>query len=263
MKHILTIACILTFFNADSFCPSSNHTSYQLKTIVIDAGHGGKDPGTLGRISKEKDINLAVALELGRILKSNFPAVKVVYTRSTDKFVELYKRAEIAHKNQADLFISLHCNAMPRNAPNRHLKQGTITYVMGLHKSKENLEVAKRENEVIYHEENYESNYEGFDPDSPQSYILLSLSQQVHLQNSLNLANKIQSQFQHRVKRKNLGVRQAGFVVLAKTATPSVLIELGFLSSPTEEKFLNDSLNQVYMASAIFRAIRDYKEEVE
>ncbi|GAB4397927.1 MAG: hypothetical protein OHK0053_15430 [Microscillaceae bacterium] len=231
--------------------------------VVIDPGHGGKDPGTLGSASHEKDITLAVSLELGRILKANLPGVKVVYTRTTDKFVELYRRAELANEQRADLFISIHCNSMPHGTASRAAIQGTEIYVMGLHKSEDNLEVAQRENAAILKEANYQANYEGFDPNSPQSYILLSLRQQAYLENSLNLARKINQEFVERVKRPSRGVKQAGFVVLSRTTMPSVLIELGFLSSPAEEKYLKEAAHQVYLASAIFRAIRAYKAEIE
>ena len=261
-KTIVFITLILTFMVVSSFNPEKV-CKYKMKTIVIDPGHGGNDPGTLGKSSKEKDIALAVSLELGRIIQKNLPGIKVVYTRSSDKFVELYKRAEIANKNQADLMISIHCNAVPKKGNNWQSVHGTEIYIMGNHKSEENLEVARRENAVIFDEANYKTNYDGFDPNSPESNILLSLSQEVHVKNSLNLASKMDNQFETRVKRKSRGVKQAGFVVLAKTALPSVLVELGFLSNLEEEKFLKDAMGQVYMASAIFRAIREYKEELE
>ena len=234
-----------------------------LKTIVIDAGHGGKDPGTIGRSSYEKNVALSISLELGRTIKQNMPNVKIVYTRLNDKFVELYRRAEIANEHKADLFISVHCNATPKRMANRHLVHGTEVYVMGLHKSEENLEVAKRENASIYKEANYQKNYGGFDPDSPQSYILLSLSQQTHLKNSLNLARKIDYRFKTHAKRKSRGVKQAGFVVLANTTMPSLLVECGFLSNPTEEIYLNSKAGQSKIAQSIYQAVRDYKKELD
>jgi N-acetylmuramoyl-L-alanine amidase len=230
--------------------------------IVIDAGHGGRDPGTLGTGVHEKDVTLQVSLELGRIIKSNIPDTKIIYTRLADKFVALYRRAEIANENRADLFISIHCNSVGGSTATRNSVKGTEIYVMGLHKNEENLEVAKRENAAILKEANYEAYYEGFDPNSPQSYILLSLRQQTHLTNSLNLAHKIDYQLRNRANRTSRGVKQAGFVVLAKTTMPSVLIELGFLSNPEEEKYLQNAQNQVYLASAIYRAVKAYKEEV-
>ena len=232
-------------------------TSYKLKTIVIDAGHGGKDPGCSGKFSKEKHVALEVALELGRIIEENLPGVKVIYTRKTDKFIELHERANIANRNNADLFVSIHCNAGP------HYFRGSETYAMGLHKTQGNLDVAIRENESILQEENYLDNYEGFDPSSTEGYILFSLMQNAYLDNSLNIASKIEHQFKNRVNRHSRGVKQAGFLVLWKTSMPSILIELGFLTNDNEEVFLNNKKNQVYMASGIYRAIKAYKMELE
>jgi N-acetylmuramoyl-L-alanine amidase len=240
-----------------SFSPLDTPT-YKIKRIVIDAGHGGKDPGTHGDISKEKHIALDIAIELGEIINEYLPEVEVILTRQDDNFVELDNRARIANKNGADLFISIHCNAISNK--NIH---GTETWVMGLHKSETNLEVAKRENSSILLEDNYEERYEGFDPNSPESQILFSLYQSAYIENSLNLAGKIEKQFKHRVGRHSRGVKQAGFIVLYKTAMPSVLVEVGFLSNPKEERDLNDDLQQTYIASGIFRAFRDYKNELE
>jgi N-acetylmuramoyl-L-alanine amidase len=228
--------------------------------IVIDAGHGGKDSGTVGSISKEKDVALKIALELGRIIKDNLPDVEIIYTRNKDNFVELEDRAMLANKNDADLFISIHCNAVPANKSQIY---GTETYIMGVHKDNANFEIAKRENSVILLEENYEERYEGFDPNSPESNILFSLYQNAYLENSLNLADKIEYQFSKRVGRNSRGVRQAGFWVLWRTSMPSVLIETGYLSNPKEERYLNDKLGQVYLASGIYRAFRDFKQEIE
>jgi N-acetylmuramoyl-L-alanine amidase len=233
---------------------------FRVRKVVIDAGHGGKDPGTVGAISREKDIALKIALELGRIVKENLKDVSVIYTRTRDEFIELEQRAQTANKNGADLFMSIHCNAVPRNQDQIY---GTETYVMGLHTSDANFEVAKRENSVLLLEDNYEEVYEGFDPKSPESYILFSLYQNTYLDNSLRLAEKIEHQFATRVGRKSRGVKQAGFLVLYRTSMPSVLIEVGYLSNTTEEKYLNDPLGQTYLASAIFRAFRDYKNEIE
>jgi N-acetylmuramoyl-L-alanine amidase len=231
---------------------------YRLKTVVIDAGHGGHDAGCLGASAKEKDVALAIALKLGQYIEETFPDVKVIYTRKTDVFIELMERAAIANKAKADLFISIHCNASPNKAA-----YGTETYAMGLHVSEANLNVAKRENSVILLEENYETNYDGFDPKSTEAYIIFSLYQNVNIDKSLSLASKIQTQFEERVKRFNRGVKQAGFIVLYKTNMPSILIETGFLSNPQEEKFLASDEGQVNVASAIFRAFREYKSEME
>jgi N-acetylmuramoyl-L-alanine amidase len=233
---------------------------YRVDKVVIDAGHGGKDPGTHGIISREKDVALKIALELGRIIKENLKDVEVIYTRNNDTFVELDDRADIANKNDADVFISVHCNSVPAN---QNIIYGTETYVMGQHTSEGNFEISKRENSVILLEENYEERYEGFDPKSPESLILFTLYQNAYINNSLNLADKIEHQFANRVGRNSRGVRQAGFWVLWRTSMPSVLIEVGYLSNPKEEKYLNDELGQVYLASGIFRAFRDYKDELE
>lgn len=236
-----------------------------INTVVIDAGHGGKDSGTSGVSSKEKDIALKIALELGKTIQKYLKDVKVIYTRTSDKFIELEQRAQIANKNGADLFISIHCNSLPKNTSEAR-KQGifgTETYIMGMHTSDANFDVAKRENAVILLEDGDKEVYEDFDPNSPESYILFSLYQSAYLENSLRLANKIELQFKERVKRKSRGVRQAGFWVLYRTSMPSVLVETGYLSNNKEEKYLNDPYGQTLIASGLFRAFRDYKNEIE
>ncbi len=232
----------------------------KIKTVVIDAGHGGKDPGAVGKYSKEKDIALAVALKTGGYIKKNFPGVKVIYTRSTDKFIPLHKRGDIANSNNADLFISIHCNAN-----NSSSIFGTETYVLGIEekRTKRNMDVAMIENAAILLEDNADEKYDNFDPKSPESLISLTLFQDENLEQSLDLAGKIQKQFTERVGRKDRSVQQAGFLVLWKTAMPSVLVELGYLSNPTEEKFLRSEEGQVFMASAIYRAFKEYKKEFE
>ncbi|MGD1840823.1 MAG: N-acetylmuramoyl-L-alanine amidase [Thermonemataceae bacterium] len=236
---------------------------YKVKTIVIDAGHGGKDPGTLGSNTKEKDIALAVALELGKTINKYLPDVKVVYTRTTDEFVELYKRAELANRSKADIFISIHCNSVNASPAKKQTIYGTEVYVMGQHVSEENLSVARRENKAILLEEGYQQNYQGFDPNSTEGYIMLALMQSAYLENSLKLAEKIDQQFSTRAKRKSRGIKQAGFVVLKQSTSASVLVEIGFISNLAEEKYLNDGWGQTVIASALFRAIRDYKKEIE
>jgi len=231
---------------------------FKIRKIVVDAGHGGQDPGTSGNFSKEKDIALKIALKFGKYVETKLKDVEVIYTRSDDRFIELNKRATIANTNNADFFISIHCNSFPKS----HI-YGTETYVMGLHKSEENLLVAKRENASVLYEENYKQVYDGFDPNSPESHIIFSLYQSAYLENSLNLASKVESQFRRRVGRHSRGVKQAGFVVLWRTSMPSILVETGYLSNAREERDLNDNLKQDYIASGIFRAFRDYKEEVE
>ena len=228
-----------------------------MRTVVIDAGHGGKDVGCNGKHSQEADVALSLALQVGKLIQENLPDVKVIYTRKEDKFVELIDRAGIANKNDADLFISIHLNAGPPAA------YGTETYTMGIQKSEGNLLVAKRENSVVLQEENYKENYNGFDPNSPQSHILFTLHQSAYIDNSLRFASKVEEEFSGRVGRKSRGVKQAPFLVLWKSFMPSVLIECGFLTNPTEEKFLNDKTGQTYMASGIYRAFKEYKKELE
>jgi N-acetylmuramoyl-L-alanine amidase len=233
-------------------------SQYKVKTVVIDAGHGGKDPGASGKKSKEKDIALSIALKLGDYIVQNIPGVKVLYTRKTDEFIELFKRADLANKNKADVFISIHVNA------NKSSKMiGTSTYVMGLHKSEENLEVAKLENSVILKEDGYKTNYKGYDPNSPESHIIMTLLQNSHLDHSLKLASKVQEQFRDRAGRNDMGVRQAGLVVLWTATMPAILVETGFISNPTEEKYLMSDEGQSVIASAVYRAFKEYKNEIE
>ncbi len=232
----------------------------RIRTVIIDAGHGGKDSGSLGSKSQEKTIALKIAKQVGHYINTYMPDVKVVYTRDSDKFIPLFERAAIANKNNAQVFISIHCNSLP--AKKAHIN-GTETYVMGLHSTDENLAVAKRENEVILLEENYKKHYDGFDPNSPEAHIMLSMYQNAHLGQSILLAEKMEVQFKERAKRSSRGVKQAGFVVLKATSMPSVLVETGFLSNKTEEEYLVSEKGQVYLASAIYRAFKDYKDLVE
>ncbi len=229
--------------------------------VVIDAGHGGKDSGALGSSSKEKDIVLAIALKTGNYIKQNIKDVKVIYTRDKDVFVDLDKRADIANKNHADLFISIHANAVPKGV-SRNVA-GSETFVLGNDKDNKNLAVVMKENSVILLEENYSTKYEGYDPNSPESFIIFSLMQNIYLKQSLEFATIIQNQFRERVGRVDRGVKQGGFLVLLMTTMPSVLIETGFISNPSEEKFLKSSQGQDYIASAIFRAFRDYKADID
>lgn len=230
--------------------------SMQAFTLVIDAGHGGKDPGAAGRKSKEKNINLAVALELGRLVAKNCPDVKVVYTRKTDVFVELDERARIANKAKADLFISIHVNSTAaRVGP-----QGTETYTLGMHRAADNLEVAKRENSVITLESNYEQRYEGFDPKSSESYIIFELMQDQNMEKSVRLARLIQQQMRSSAKRVDKGVFQAGFLVLRATSMPSALVELGYINNPNEEQYLTSKNGQAALARSIYNAFVQYKK---
>jgi N-acetylmuramoyl-L-alanine amidase len=256
VKKNLSILFCIVLLTLSSFSPLGVQ-SYKVRTIVIDAGHGGKDPGCHGTTGVESKVTLAVALELGRIIKENMPSTLVYYTRMKDNFIELHDRASLANRNNADLFISIHCNSGPSSA------YGTETYVMGLHASEDNLDVAKRENEVVLKESNYQKNYDGFDPKSPQAHILFSLYQNAYIENSILMASKIEHQFSARVGRSSRGVKQAGFLVLWKTTMPSVLVELGYLTNAAEEKYLTNKTNQVYLASGIYRAIKEYKGDLE
>jgi N-acetylmuramoyl-L-alanine amidase len=231
---------------------------FKVDVVVIDAGHGGKDHGTSGRVIKEKDLALKIALKVGGYIEKNIPGVKVIYTRKDDRYLPLDERADIANKAKADLFICIHANA------NKNARAfGTETYVMGLHVDDNNLAVAKRENSVILLDENYQERYEGFDPNSPESYILFTLTQSAYQSSSLSFAQKVEDQFKKRVGRVSRGVKQAGFLVLWRTTMPSVLIETGFLSNSPEEKFLATEEGQELIASGIYRAFKEYKSEVE
>ena len=241
-----------------NFSASSVKTDFKVDVVVIDAGHGGRDPGTMGKNSKEKDIALSISLKLGAYIEKNIPGVKVIYTRKDDRYIALDQRANIANKNKADLFICIHANSMP-GAP----AYGTETYVMGLKMDKGNFDVAKRENSVILMDENYQERYEGFDPDSPESYILFSLTQSAYQESSLKFAQKVESQFKGKVGRHSRGVKQAGFVVLWRTTMPSVLIETGFLSNVKEENYLLSENGQDLIASGIYRAFKEYKNQIE
>ncbi|WP_372755345.1 N-acetylmuramoyl-L-alanine amidase [Labilibaculum sp.] len=234
----------------------SNHTN--INTVVIDAGHGGKDPGAISKIVQEKDVVLSIALKLGGYIEQYFPEVTVIYTRKTDVFIPLNRRSEIANQNKADLFISIHANA------NNNTKiVGTETYTLGLHKTEENLAVAMKENSVMLYEDDYSTKYEGFDPQNPASYIIFNLMQGVNREKSINLAELTEDQFKTRVGRHSRGVREAGFWVLKQVSMPSILVEVGFVSNPTEAYYLKKSENQDYIASGIFRAFRAYKTKVE
>ncbi|MGD1848610.1 MAG: N-acetylmuramoyl-L-alanine amidase [Salibacteraceae bacterium] len=241
--------------------PAQTQSNFGIRKVVIDAGHGGKDPGNLGTGRykfTEKNVALAVALKLGKYIEEKIPDVEVIYTRDDDTFIGLRERCEVANKAGADLFISIHCNAFSRKEAN-----GTETYVMGLHKSKANLEVAQRENASIYLEENYEENYSDFDPNSDEQIIARTMMQSAFRGQSFNFSRRVQEQFETRVKRYNRGVKEAGFVVISYTTMPSVLIELGFLTNKDEEDFLNSDAGQDYMASAIFRAFKEFKVELD
>lgn len=243
-----------------SFVPEKPKKSVVAR-VVIDAGHGGRDPGNLGtgryKVT-EKTIALNVSLKVGNYIKKAFPDVEVLYTRDDDTFVPLHERSKFANSKKADLFISIHCDAFTRESA-----KGASTFVMGAAKTEANLKMAQRENSVMLLEENQDENYDGFDPNSPEGLIELSLRQNAHIHQSLNFAQEVQNQFRERVGRVDRGVRQAPFWVISFTTMPSVLIELGFLTNKEEEDFLNSELGQDYVASAIYRAFKTYKTDME
>ncbi len=228
--------------------------------VVIDAGHGGKDTGATRGGYKEKDINLGVVLALGQLIERNHKDVKVVYTRKTDVFVDLDRRADIANKAKANLFISVHTNSTAAKSTS---VSGADTYILGLARSEENLQVAKRENSVILLEDNYKTKYEGFDPNSPESYIIFEFMTNTFMEQSLQFASFVQSDFRNVAKRVDRGVRQAGFLVLRKTSAPSVLIELGFINNQSEAQFLSTKSGQQSMARAIYSGFRKYKRDFD
>ncbi len=252
---VLLLLCAIIL---QPFVGMSQSSHSKINTVVIDAGHGGKDPGAISKIINEKDVVLSIALKLGTYIEKYFPNVNVIYTRKTDVFIPLNRRSEIANQNKADLFISIHANAN-----DNHSISGTETYTLGLHKTKENLAVAMKENSVMLYEDDYSTKYEGFDPKNPASYIIFNLLQGMNRENSINLAEFTEFQFKTRVGRHSRGVREAGFWVLKQVSMPSILVEVGFVSNPTEANYLKHSENQDYLASAIFRAFRDYKTKVE
>ena len=228
------------------------------RIVVIDAGHGGKDPGALGAHSLEKNINLAIALKTGQYIEKNITNVKVLYTRDSDVKIDLRDRPDFANKNKADLFISIHSNW----AKNKNVK-GTETYIMGPAKDEQNLEVAMKENEVMLLEDDFSTKYEGFDPKSPESYIMFTVMQSTFQKQSTLLASLIQEQFKNRINRVDRGVQQAGFWVLYMTTMPSVLIETGYITNADEEKYLCSKEGQDYIASAIYRATKEYLYEID
>lgn len=230
--------------------------------VVIDAGHGGHDYGAVGKKANEKTINLNVALKLGKLLEE-MDGVEVVYTRKGDYFKTLQERADIANNAHGDLFISIHTNSVAKKNKNRLTINGASTYTLGLHRSEENLEVAKRENSVMMLEDDYTTTYHGFDPNSTESYIIFELSQNKHLDQSISFASQVQKEMVKTAGRTNKGVRQGGLYVLAKTSMPAVLIELDFICNPTCEKFLSSERGKSKFAQAIFNAFKAYKESYD
>jgi N-acetylmuramoyl-L-alanine amidase len=247
---------VLLVFMLSAYKPLGIH-KMQIRTVVIDAGHGGHDVGCTYGGANEKDVTLDVALKVGAQLKQMEPGIKVIYTRNTDVFIELWERAGIANRNNADLFVSIHCNANKK--PEAF---GTETFAMGLHKTDANLEVAKRENEVILLEKDYQEKYEGFDPNSPEAHIYFSFMQSAFLEQSLKLASLVEDNFK-KINRTSRGVKQAGLMVLWRSKMPSVLIETGFLSNKAERAYLTSDEGQHQLARAIASSVLEYKSKLE
>lgn len=253
-KYII-VFLVLTFITSLT-CFASLQAQEDKFVVVLDAGHGGHDSGNLGNGYKEKNIALNVTLEVGKELEK-IKDIKVIYTRKTDVFIELHERANIANKADADLFVSIHCNAHSSQA------SGTETFVLGEKNTGRNFEVAKRENEVIFLEDNYEEHYEGFDPSSPESTIAIGIEQEVYVEQSIALARKIEDNFINKAKRKSRGLKQASLLVIRNTYMPSVLVEVGFLTNTKEGSYLNTKAGQSKMANAIKDAIVEYKKEID
>lgn len=243
---LIVLVCTLPMMAAKSY------------TVVLDAGHGGKDPGAVGKFSQEKDLNLSLVLKVGALLKEQYPDLNIVYTRSTDVFIPLQTRADIANKNNADLFISIHTNA----SENRNSK-GVETFILGTEKAEKNLDVAMRENAVMKLEADYKTTYQGFDPNSIDSYIMFELMQNNFMDQSLQFATQVQEHFVGHLNRSDRGVQQASFWVLLKTACPAILFEMGFISNAEEEKFLNAPATMDNMATALVNAFAAYTHRQE
>lgn len=248
----ILLVCSLHFF----FPLKTNAQGKKDFVVVIDPGHGGHDPGALGKKSKEKNINLSIALKVGKLIQENHSDTRIVYTRSKDVFIPLHTRAEIANNAKADLFISIHTNSVARN---KHAVSGTETYTLGLHRTQENLEVAQKENAVILIEDDYQQRYAGFNPNSAESYIIFEFLQDKNMEKSVNMAQHIQKEFRQTASRKDKGVHQAGFLVLRATSMPSVLIEVGYISNPSEENYLISDRGQNALAKSIYNAFSTYK----
>ena len=262
IKRSFRTILVLTFFAFSAGMVANKSRDDEpakgIRTVVIDAGHGGRDSGAVGKKGKEKDIALSIALKVGAYIEENMPDVNLIYTRTDDVFVDLWRRAEIANEAEADLFLSIHVNAHTRTSA-----RGTLTLVLGQHRADENFDVAVRENSVILLEEDYETRYEGFDPTSTESYIMFSLMQKTYFKQSIEFGAFVQDQFRERAGRKDLGVREQGIYVLAQTSMPGVLVETGFISNADEEKYLMTKYGQEIIASAIYRGFREYKEEID
>lgn len=252
VRHI-AVSLILCLFTLVSLAADKKFT------LVIDPGHGGNDTGAQGKISKEKNINLNVSLAFGRLVEQNCPDVKLIYTRKTDVFIPLHERANIANRNKADLFISIHTNALPKGK----ISRGMETYTLGMHRASDNFDVAKRENAVILYEKDYKQRYEGFNPNSSESYIMFEFLQDKNMEQSVELAKFVQKRTCASANRQNKGVKQAGFLVLRETSMPSCLIELGFISTLDEEQFLNTEQGVNSLAFGIFQAFCEYRAKYD
>lgn len=271
IRHCIAIALILvinnvgyshyaidndTFVDNVSQLPAFKRINSKIKTIVIDPGHGGKDPGCIGSLYQEKDIALALAMKFGHLVKMHYPEINVIFTRSDDRFVPLYKRIKIANQADADLFVSIHCNWFKDRTIH-----GTETFVMGLHTVDENLEVAKRENAAIIFEQDFEKNYDGYEPNSPLGHIMLSNYQNAYLNRSLAIADYVEDNLAHRTNKLSRGVKQAGFVVLRQATMPSILVEAGFLSNENEEKYLGSQRGQHEIAYSLLNSVEMYMQD--
>lgn len=258
MKRLIALFIVLFCIEGTVF--SQKKGVGQVKTVVIDAGHGGAKPGAVGKKSMEKDLTLQMALKLGKLIEDNYYDVTVIYTRKTDVDINLSERARIANKAKADLFLSIHCNSSPSSTPT-----GVETFVMGLSQSRANMEVAKKENADILLEEGYKKNtdYQGFDPNSPESYVMFAMYQNAYLDKSLDFAQCIQERYSKSIKTINRGVKQAEIFVLYKTAMPAVLTEVGFISNPEEEQYIMSEEGQNTIVTCIFNAFVDYKSATE
>ncbi|WP_028297853.1 N-acetylmuramoyl-L-alanine amidase family protein [Olivibacter sitiensis] len=284
ITKICSLYCLFIFFNILVIHDCFSQTPYRFKTVVIDAGHGGKDGATHGLISKEKDVALQVALELGNAIKRELPDVKVIYTRTTDTFIELYERIGIANSNKADLFISIHCNSMPlvskrvrtgytKNKRGQRVPvyktvksqntsaSGTETFVSGFNRLGEQ-DVAMRENASILLEENYKENYQGFDPNDPEGALILSLMKNAYRDQSIKFADLVQREYA-KSNRTNRGVKEQSLAVLAAAGMPAVLTEIGFISNPEEERYMNSESGRKEIANNLLNAIKTYKKQVE
>ena len=261
MKRVFFVFLIILLIYFPNPAHSQSSNIFGLNTVVIDPGHGGKDPGSLGTGRYdiyEKDIALDISIRLGDLIKTEFPEINVIFTRESDQFVKLSERSQIANSNNADLFISLHCDAFTNETAS-----GSSSYVIGPHKSESNLKIAMRENSSILLEENFDIEYEGFIPNEPESYIALTMYQSEYIGYALDFASKVQNEFKKSSERKNRGVKQAGFLVLSRTTMPSVLIEVGFLTNKKEEDYLISKKGKNEVSSSIFEAFKKYKKNID